>query len=85
MPNVILSERTYRQLVRFAAGPMTRLAAPLPGGFWAIPVDDVVLHAIREQRLPGEGDDAVIWRLIVAAFPLRLLPELPPGVGFVGA
>ena len=75
MPTVILLERTYRHLARFAAGPMTRLAAPLSGGFWEVPVDDAVLLAIQAQRRPGESDDAVIWRLMVAAFPLRLLPD----------
>ena len=75
MPNVILSERTYRNFARFADGPMTRLAAPLPGGFWEVPVDDAVLLAIQARRLPGETDDAVIWRLMLAEFPLRLLPD----------
>lgn len=75
MPNIVLSERTYRHFARFSVGPMTARATPLPGGFWAVPVDDVVLQAIWDQRQPNESDDAVIWRLMVAASPLRLLPD----------
>ena len=75
MPTVILLERTYRHLARFAHGPMTGLATSLPGGFWQVTVDEAVLGAIKAQRGPGETDDEVIWRLMVAAFPLRLRPD----------
>jgi hypothetical protein len=78
MPTVTLSERTNRHLARFAAGPLTAQATLLPGGFWAFQVDGTVLQAIQDQRLTGESDDAVIWRLINAEFPLRLLPEPSP-------
>jgi hypothetical protein len=78
LPTFILSQCTNRHLARFAAGPLTAQATLLPGGFWAFQVDGTVLQAIQDQRLMGESDDAVIWRLIAADFPLRLLPEPSP-------
>jgi hypothetical protein len=78
MPTVILSERTNRHLARFTDGPMTARAKQLHSVIWAFQVDGTVLQAIQDQRLPGESDDAVIWRLMTATFPLRLLLEPSP-------
>ena len=75
MPTVILSDRSCRNLSRFAESHLSRRATPLPGGFWAVPVDEAVLHAIQAQRGAGESNDAVIWRLMTAVFPLQRLPD----------
>ncbi|NOX74426.1 MAG: hypothetical protein GXP03_12685 [Alphaproteobacteria bacterium] len=72
MPNLtktlILSDRTHRHLGRFAKGTMGGGAAPLPGGFWLVPVDDEVSARINEMRQGSESDDQVIWREMCASF-----------------
>ncbi len=65
---IILSDRTRRHLGRFAKGTMGGGAAPLPGGFWQVPVDDEVAARINEMRRDGESDDQVIWREMCASF-----------------
>lgn len=71
MPNVTLSDRTYRQLGRFADGTMARTAASLPGGFWVVTVQDDVIARIDELRNGMETDDQVVWRMMRAEFPVK--------------
>ncbi len=71
MPAITLSDRTYRQLGRFAHGTMTRTAAPLPGGFWLVTVQDDVIARINDLRDCAETDDQVVWRMMRVEFPFR--------------
>ena len=71
MPNIRLSDRTYRQLGRFADGAMARTAASLPGGFWLVTVQDDVIARINELRDGMETDDQVVWRMMRAEFPFK--------------
>ena len=71
MPDIRLSERTYRQLGRFAHGTMARTAASLPGGFWLVTVQEDVIARINALRERNETDDQVVWRMMRAEFPFK--------------
>ena len=71
MPDIRLSDRTYRQLGRFAYGSMARTATSLPGGFWLATVQDDVIARINELRDGMETDDQVVWRMMCAEFPFK--------------
>ena len=71
MPDIRLSDRTSRQLGRFAHGTMARTAASLPGGFWLVTVQDDVIARINELRDGMKTDDQVIWRMMRAEFPCK--------------
>ena len=71
MPDIRLSDRTSRQLGRFAHGTMARTAASLPGGFWLVTVQDDVIAPINELRDGMKTDDQVIWRMMRAEFPCK--------------
>ena len=75
MPDIRLSDRTYRQLVRFAYGSMARTAASLLGGFWLVTVQEDVNARINELRDGMETDDQVVWRMMRAEFPLKDITE----------
>ncbi len=65
---IILSDRTYRHLDKFAIKPVRKEATPLQDGFWQVFVDDEVINEIANLRQKGETDDQVIWRKMYAAF-----------------
>ena len=75
MPSITLSDRTYRQLARFAHGSMARTAASLPGGFWLVTVQDDVIARINALRERNETDDQVVWRMMRAEFPFKEITE----------
>lgn len=54
-PPLILSDRTYRQLARFAVGTMGTGATPLPGGFGSVPVDAEIAARVAELRQGAAG------------------------------
>ena len=75
MPDITLSDRTYRQLGRFADGSMARTAASLPGGYWLVIVQDDAIARINELRDGMETDDQVVWRMMRAEFPFKDITE----------
>ena len=75
MPNISLSDWTYRQLGRFAHGTMARTAASLSGRVWLVTVQDDVIARINALRERNETDDQVVWRMMRAEFPFKEITE----------
>ena len=66
MPNIRLSEATYRDLADLAVLPFASTGVRQPDGSWLVPMEDDTMDRLQRHRLPDETDDMLVSRLVRA-------------------